>query len=118
MKRFVTIVLCLFSFLLAGCRQHDWRELVIKVPEMQTEAAARLVERAIRQIETPNQRLEIIRSGTLDVNYENRTATLIYDSLLAADMNFIHLVAMAGFDANDIPGDAEARAAWPDTILP
>ena len=95
----------------AGCRQHDWRELTIEVPEMHNEAAIRLVMQSL-------SRGPGIKPNSVVVDPQNRRIQLTYDSLLAADMNFVFLVAEAGFTANGIPGDEEARANWPPEVQP
>lgn len=94
-----------------GCRQHDWRELTIEVPEMRNEAAARVVVQAL-------SRGPGIERDSLRVDMENGTVTFIYDSLLAADKNYEYLIAKAGLTANGIPPDAQARRALPANVLP
>lgn len=97
------------GFVLLGCRQHDWRELEIEVPEMHNEAAIRLVMNAMGQ--APG-----IRPGTVVVDPHARLIRFEYNSLLVADMNFVHLIADAGFTANGIPGNQEARENWPPEV--
>jgi len=110
MKRF-GLILLLSGLFLVGCRQHDWRELMIHVPEMHNEAAIRLVVQAL-------SRGPGIKPDSVVVDPQNRRVRLTYNSLLAADMNFVFLVAEAGFTANGIPGDEEARANWPSEVQP
>jgi hypothetical protein len=108
MKIHILTVLLVITFL-AGCRRHDWRELVIHVPEMHNEAAIRMVVQALSA--GPG-----IKPDSVMVDPVNRKVHITYDSLLAADMNYVHLVAGAGFRANDIPGDPKAREAWPADV--
>jgi hypothetical protein len=105
--------LCLLfaGLVVSGCRRHDWRELVIEIPDMHNEAAIRLVMQAIGQ--GPG-----IKPNSVLVDPQARKVRFEYDSLLAADMNFIHLVMMAGFEANGLPGDPAARAKWPAEVRP
>ncbi|MFU8780454.1 MAG: hypothetical protein ACNA71_05450 [Kiritimatiellia bacterium] len=109
--KIIALLLLVSGLFVAGCRQHDWRELAIDVPEMHNDAALRLVMQAI-------MRGPGIKPDSVVVDPQARRVRLTYDSLLAADMNFVHLVVMAGFDANGIPGDPEARAAWPAEVRP
>lgn len=111
MKRLAVLMILILGFVLAGCRQHDWRELVIDVPEMHNEAAIRFVMQALSQ--GPG-----IKPNSVVVDPQNRRIRFKYDSLLAADMNFVFLVTGAGFTANGLPGDAEARANWPAEVQP
>ncbi len=111
MKKHALVLVALAALVVAGCRQHDWRELVIEVPEMRNEAAVRMVVQAM-------SRGPGIKPNSIVVDPNNRLVRITYDSLLAADMNFVHLVAGAGFTANGIPGDPDARASWPPEVQP
>lgn len=111
MKTWVFAIVWVVTFAVMGCRQHDWRDITIDVPEMHNEAAIRLIMDSLRR--GPG-----IKPDSVVVDPENRRIHFTYDSLLAADMNFIHLIAEAGFTANDIPGDEEARANWPSDVQP
>jgi len=78
---------------------------------MHNEAAIRLVMQAL-------SRGPGIKPGSVLVDPQNRIVRFTYDSLLVADMNFVHLIAAAGFTANGIPGDENARANWPSEVQP
>ncbi len=105
------LLLLAFVALLLGCRQHDWRELVLHVPDIHDDASVQHVMQAL-------SRAPGIKPGSVVVDLENRRIGLLYDSLEAADMNYVHLVARAGFEVNGIPADETARAALPPGILP
>lgn len=111
MKRALLLLSCVVVVLVSGCRQHDWREFEIEVPEMHNEAAVRHVMQAL-------SRGPGIKPDSVVVDPNRRLIRFTYDSLLAADMNFVHLVAKSGFTANGIPGDAAARDALPAELLP
>lgn len=78
---------------------------------MHNEAAVRLVVQAL-------SRGPGIKPDSVVVDPRRRRVRILYDSLLAADMNFVHLVARAGFTANGIPGNPAAQAAWPPDVQP
>ncbi len=89
-----------------SCRQHDYRELVINVPDMRNEACVRVISGSLSR--TPGLQRESVK-----IDVPSRTITLVYDSLLAADKNVEFLVVKAGFSANGIPADPKAAAALP-----
>lgn len=108
-------ILVLFCFcgmlLLTGCRRHDWRELAIHVPEMHNDASLRYVMEALGR--GPG-----LKPGSVSVDPRQRVIQFKYDSLLAADLNFVFLITEAGFSANGIPGNEAVRAALPPEIKP
>lgn len=91
---------------LCSCRQQDLRTFKIRVPEMHNAACAEVVGRALARVNGVQQ--ESIR---IDVG--DRSVTLTYDSMVLSLKNIEYAIAQAGFTANDIPADAEARAALP-----
>jgi copper chaperone CopZ len=107
MKKYILTVLGV-AFLLIGasCRQHDYRTLVVKVPEMRNDACVRVIGAKLGQL--PKVQRE-------DVKFDipNRTITVTYDTLLAADKNVEFLIADAGFEANGVPANKKAAAALP-----
>ncbi len=108
MKLRIVIFLGMACLLMSGisCRQHDYRELTIQVPEMRNAACVRVISGALAR--TPGLQRESVK---LDI--PGRKITLVYDSLLAADKNVEFLVVKAGFSANGIPADPKAAAALP-----
>lgn len=119
MKAF--LMLTMGGLLLAGtgCRRYDWRELTIQVPDMGGEPCARIVQQALANF--PG-----LKAGTLTVDLEARTVTLVYNSLLAADKNAEYRIADAGFAVISqsqgteftIPANPEAQAALPPDCRP
>jgi copper chaperone CopZ len=109
------LVLCLGT----GCRQHDYRTLVIKVPDMHNEACGQVVARAL-------SRLPGAKGSSLKFDYAARTVAIEYDTLLASDKNAEYLIAKAGLRVIavsqgkpfEIPADPKAAAALPAACRP
>ncbi len=118
-ERVTLLVLGAVLALGAGCRQHDYRTLEIGVPDMRNEACGRLVSRAV-------SRLPGLQPSSLKLDYDARTVTLVYDSLLASDKNAEYMIAKAGFrviaeslgKTFEIPADPVAAAALPADCRP
>ncbi len=108
MKQRLLVLLGVCGLLMSGisCRQHDYREIVIEVPEMRNSACVRVISGALSR--APGLKRESVK---FDV--PGRKITVVYDSLLAADKNIEFMVVKAGFSANGIPADPKAAAALP-----
>jgi copper chaperone CopZ len=107
MKKYILSLFGIILFLSGtSCRQHDYRTLVINVPEMRNNACVRVIGMKLGQV--PGIKRE-------DVKFDvaNRKITVTYDTLLAADKNVEFLIADAGFKANGIPANKKAAAALP-----
>ena len=102
-------VICAAMFLVS-CRQHDYREITLEIPEMRNEACARVISGGLSR--APGLKRESVK---FDV--PNRSITITYDSLLAADKNIEFLVVKTGFSVNGIPADAAAQKALPADCL-
>ena len=104
---------------LVGCRQHDYRTIVIRVPDMKNAACVRIVTSAL-------SRLPGLKPDSLSCSVDDRTVTLTYDTLLAADKNAEFLVARAGFrviveslgSTVEIPADPAALDKLPPECRP
>lgn len=106
MKKKLFSMLGLALLLTVSCRQHDFRELTLHVPEMHNQACVDIVMQAL-------SRGPGIKPGTVLLDPGKRIIRLTYDSLLSADKNFEYLVSKAGFSVNVIPADENARAVLP-----
>lgn len=93
-------------FITVSCRQHDYRELTLHVPDMHNQTCVQIVMQAL-------SRGPGIKQDSVVLDPDRRIIKLTYDSLLSADKNFEYLVSKAGFSVNDIPADKKARAALP-----
>lgn len=112
MKKNVLILIGVVSLLMAGvsCRQHDFRTIVIEVPEMRNQACVKAIVKTLGT--SPG-----LRENSVNFDVINRQITVTYDSLLTADKNIEFLIAKAGFAANGIPADKKAQAALPEECL-
>lgn len=108
MKSKLLILLGIAGLLTSGisCRQHDYREITIEVPEMRNSACVRVISGALSR--APGLKREAVK-----FDIPSRKITVVYDSLLAADKNIEFMVVKAGFSANGIPADSNAAAALP-----
>ncbi len=106
MKTKLFSMLGLVLFLTVSCRQQDFRELTLHVPDMHNQASVQIVMQALGR--GPG-----IKPNSVLLDPEKRVIRLTYDSLLSADKNFEYLISRAGFAVNGIPADEKARAALP-----
>lgn len=98
---FVSTVL----FLAIGCFRQDRRTIVIHVPQMTSPACYAILQDALKGVEG----IEATRP-----NYETRTLEVTYNALKLAIKNIEFVIAGAGFQANDIEANPEARARLPE----
>ena len=96
--------LMLLIVCLAGCRKQDMRTVVVAVPALKNPACAQVVQDAF--IRQPG--IKAIRP-----DFQQRTLTVTYDSMVIARKNIEFTIAGAGFDANDIRAPTNAVAALP-----
>jgi periplasmic mercuric ion binding protein len=87
-----------------SCRRDDIRTRTISIPQMKNERCVQLVTNALNQCEGLFPDKTVVGAGSV---------TVTYDSMRTAMKNLEHAIAKAGFDANDIPADPQARAALP-----
>jgi len=108
MKKYIIILIGMASLLIGGvsCRQHDFRTIVVDVPEMHNQACINAIAKSLGT--SPG-----LREKSVNFDIPQRQITVTYDSLLTADKNIEFLIAKAGFAANAIPADKKAAAALP-----
>lgn len=108
MKKNILVLLSFVSLLMAGvsCRQHDFRTVVVNVPEMRNKACVNAIAKRLGT--SPG-----LHKNSVKFDITNRKIRVTYDSLLTADKNIEFLIAKAGFSANGIPADKKAQAALP-----
>jgi hypothetical protein len=127
MKKNILILSCFAFLLFAGdsCRQHDFRTLVVNVPEMKNQACVYRIAASLwyspalkKKDYHPKSKKEVVPfeyllSDSVKFNIDGRKITIVYDSLLTADKNLEFRIVKAGFEANGIPADKKAVAALP-----
>jgi len=89
------IILALGMLTLCGCRIQDERELVVKVPQMQTEQDVVKVRNALMQLRGLD-----LEAASFDLT--TQTVTVRFDSMVVAFKNIEIAIAEAGYDANGI----------------
>lgn len=95
------------SIILPGCRLSDKRTFTVTAPGVKNEACAQRVAQALSAVDG-------VDMASLRFDMAERTITLSYESLKLGKKNVEHAIAHVGFDANDVPAFAEAKAALPD----
>jgi copper chaperone CopZ len=94
--------------LLTSCRVKDIRTIEISVPDMKNAACAEIVRKAVLSI--PN-----VTSGEVDL--QHRTVVVTYDSIQLSLKNIEFGIADAGFSADMVPANDEARKKLPPECL-
>lgn len=92
---------------LSGCRLSDKREVTVHAPGVKNEVCVQRVVSALSALDGVDiQALRFdLAAGTVRVKYE---------SMKLGKKNIEHAFANAGFDANDIPAPAAAKAVLPE----
>jgi len=89
-------VILVFSVVIfCGCRIRDERELVVKVPQMQTEQDVAKVRNSLIPLKGVN-----LQDAKFDLT--TQTVTVSFDSMVVANKNIEIAIAEAGYDANKI----------------
>lgn len=106
MKNNVAFVLLFAASLVltAGCYRQDIRTLVVKVPAMASADCSKVIQDALGRIE-----------GVVSAqpNLEEHTMSVTYDARKLAVRNIQYLISGVGFDADDLPGKPDVKAALP-----
>jgi copper chaperone CopZ len=103
MKPALTIILLAVVFLVTpSCRQQDLRQAVIHVPAMDSPEKAFEVKRVLSASAG-------VLGETVEVDMEQRTVRLTYESLVTALKNLEFAVSQAGYAANSVPAHAIHR---------
>ena len=90
--------------LTGGCFRENVQTLTVDVPSMRTPACADIVREALEG----GEHIQAVR-----VDLEARQVEVVFNSLYTAHKNIEQAIAEAGFDANAIPADPEARDSLP-----
>jgi copper chaperone CopZ len=116
MKRLTPLVLCFAVLLATSCRTQDVRTIEIYVPEMRNHYCADIVMKVVAGI--PG-----VQPDKTVIDMKHRTVTVTYESLSLSLKNIEFTIADAGFAANKVPANEEARKKLPpecfaDTTVP
>ena len=96
-------VLCIFLVAVLAmsglsCRKRDLRTISIDVPQMTDEASAVKVMGICRSIHGVDPK-------TVELDRARRTVTVTYDSMKLSIKNIEFEIAVAGYQANDVPAN-------------
>lgn len=107
MKLIKTIIfIAAVALLMVSCRQHDYRTVKVKVPQMHNAECANIVGRSLTNkvgIDPEN----------ISIDLNDKTVKLTYDSMQTALKNIEFFIADAGFQAGPIPANQDARDKLP-----
>lgn len=92
------------GLLAAGCFRQDMRTLVVRVPQMRSAECSKAIQDALGRIDG-------IVSAEPDL--QQHTMAVTYDARKLGIKNVEYLIGGVGFDANDTPGNPEARKNLP-----
>lgn len=109
MKQF-TVLFVLAAALLSGCFRPDHRVITVSVPGMKSQdCAARVV--AAFKLDRPDR-----VDGVISVipNVAAKTVEVTFESLKLSIKNVQVTIAGAGFDADDVKANEDARKALPE----
>ena len=106
-----TLIWLFLLLAVVSCRKDDIRTAAVHVPAMQSEECAQIIKTALAREQT-------IKKPDIDVSLESRMIFVKYNSLHRSVKNIEFTVAHAGFDANEVPADPEARQKLPDACRP
>ena len=104
MKRYLLLLMFIAVGWGLSCRKHDIRTVVVKVPDLKNPACAKIIQDEF--IKQPG-----IRS--IQPDFQQRTLTVTYDSMVIALKNIEFVIAGAGFDANEVRARPEAIERLP-----
>jgi len=102
-------VLLVLAFV-SSCRTRDIRVIQIYVPEMKNKACEDVILKALSTTPT-------VDPAKVQFDRVHRTVTVEYDSLSLSVKNIEFNIADAGFAANSVPANQEARKKLPPECL-
>ena len=104
----------------SGCYRRQYREVVLHLPQLKSEACALSVRDRLMALNEKSQNRELLFFQDVLVDANAKTVTVIYNSSVTAGMNVLHLVASMGYDVADqadpkraLPGDPAGRKTLP-----
>lgn len=109
MKRIALCLSLCLGLLATGCYRPAERTITVAVPQMKSQDCANRITEVFR-IGRPDKVDGIV---AVVPNVAAKTVDVTFESLKLSIKNVEFAIASAGFDANDIPANAEARAKLP-----
>ena len=106
MRRTCTILVAVVALSLVSCRRQDARTVSIHVPGMKNEAC-------VEHVHTSLRRVPGVQVDSIVIDDATRTVLVTYESLNLSLKNIEFAIADAGFDANQVPANAEAVKKLP-----
>lgn len=103
---FLTVAGGFLCVALAGCRLTDVRVTDVQTPDIRCETCAMRIYAAL-------EALPGLDPQRIEIDLEARTVRVVYDSMRLALKNIEFAIVNAGYAANALPADPEARAALP-----
>ncbi len=105
MKKYAFICICSFATLLcAGCFRNDTRIGEYHVPTVTSQDCLNILSTKLHAVEGVQE---------IKADFETKTVYVTFDGLKAGLKNIEFVIAGAGFDVNDTPGAAAAKAELP-----
>ena len=107
MKNLLLILLVVVSVIFsASCRREDVRTAWVSVPEMKNQECADRIKSALNKVKG-------VKGDLTEINLEDKTVLVVYESTLLSLKNVEFYIAEAGFSANEVPADKKARTLLP-----
>ncbi|MDA3799834.1 MAG: heavy metal-associated domain-containing protein [Kiritimatiellae bacterium] len=101
-----TIFMAAVALLMVSCRQHDYRTVKVKVPQMHNADCANIVGQSL----TGKVGID---PETISIDLNDKTVKVTYDSMETALKNIEFFIADTGFKAGPIPANQAAREKLP-----
>lgn len=100
----ISFSLILMASLVSGCFRNDTRIGTFKVPLLQSQECLNYLSGKLRGVE-----------GVMDVqaDFSTQTVMVTFNGLKVALKNIEFVIAGSGFDVNDTPASASAKASMP-----
>lgn len=104
------LLVCSLTAVLAGCFRPEDRTISVSVPQMKSQACADLIVAAFR-LGRPDV-VEGVKAVT--PNLDKQVVVVTFSGRNIGIKNVQHTIAAAGFDADELKGDAKVRSALPE----
>ena len=106
MWRKTSLLVLVVSLALAGCRRSDVREMTVLMPELDESAKPTVVQALAKS--------SGIEKDSYKWDFEKKTLTLRYDSMVTAQTNIRMAIAAKGVKVEFPPNNPSGRAGYID----